>query len=754
MIALRGKLERRATDGAIAAIEATTRVATSAPPPVALDPRATTAGSAGCTTDPMDATSWVWKGEWAFGAAVDEASPTRLPFHYAWVDAVDRQIESKPSPGDGNGGDVAAPVAVAAGFTGEDGGETKSPPESNAVEPTPSDGTNVDAALVAPKAAPPAAPKAEAAQPSAKPAPKPTLTPLPSIIALNGVALPARGHWKGSFDTLTGRKGQQRRTPVPETFVLTWNLNPDESLRTLLPDEELNTNDADGKLLPNHVHVIGRGENQYGMFELVGSFCTVTGMLTCQKRYVAATDNDSPRELASGSARPYQTRKRQMSWKRRAAYDVGDGPDEAAARRHPPPPQSKKPRAGADSATAGGDSGGGGGPAPKMSVAIPASGAVGGKRPPTMSPRPPLPHQSAHEGPKKRPAPSAGASRNIVATASNAATNNALPGGQMKLPAAGDSHKARWRAAHFLYYHRDDPAVAPSPEGNGGANSSSATHPAAPPKYLVYEGDMLNSHRHGRGVCLYNNGILYEGDWRRDKEHGQGTLMTADRKRLVYKGEWERGRMHGIGTYFYGDSKVQQQQVGGGSRYEGEFKENFRHGTGTYVLPDGSVYSGQWREGLMCGRGVFTWPDGSVYDGEWKDGKRHGLGLLRTSDGFLYDGGWVQNSMEGRGSATYPNGQQYNGLFSRGRREGRGTILFTNGAVYEGRFRDDLIDGQGTMKMSRTMSVPRSDELEHDDSATDGEHLPTGRDDYMIPVSFQSDMGHIHRKAGFTHGGK
>ena len=26
--------------------------------------------------------------------------------------------------------------------------------------------------------------------------------------------------------------------------------------------------------------------------------------------------------------------------------------------------------------------------------------------------------------------------------------------------------------------------------------------------------------------------------------------------------------------------------------------------------------------------------------------------------------------------------------------------------------------------------------------------------DFMIPISFQSDMGHIHRKAGFTHGGK
>ena len=97
--------------------------------------------------------------------------------------------------------------------------------------------------------------------------------------------------------------------------------------------------------------------------------------------------------------------------------------------------------------------------------------------------------------------------------------------------------------------------------------------------------------------------------------------------------------------------------------------------------------------------------------------------------------------MEGRGTATYPNGQQYKGLFSRGKREGRGTILFTNGAVYEGRFRDDAIDGQGTMKMSQTTAAT---------SAPDEQE----KQDFMIPLSFQSDIGHIHHKAGFTHGGQ
>jgi hypothetical protein len=142
----------------------------------------------------------------------------------------------------------------------------------------------------------------------------------------------------------------------------------------------------------------------------------------------------------------------------------------------------------------------------------------------------------------------------------------------------------------------------------------------------------------------------------------------------------------------------------------------------------------------------------------------HGPGLLKTSDGFIYDGMWVKNAMEGRGSAIYPNGQKYEGLFSNGRREGRGTIYFTNGAVYEGRFRDDAIDGQGTMKMERTMVVPLNETNQQPSPPQDVESqanksLPlqvepqrSGKhdDDFMIPIWYQSDMTHIHAKAGFT----
>jgi hypothetical protein len=35
-----------------------------------------------------------------------------------------------------------------------------------------------------------------------------------------------------------------------------------------------------------------------------------------------------------------------------------------------------------------------------------------------------------------------------------------------------------------------------------------------------------------------------------------------------------------------------------------------------------------------------------------------------------------------------------------------------------------------------------------DDDEDEGENVD--EEDWMIPISFQSDMGHIHQKAGFT----
>ena len=118
--------------------------------------------------------------------------------------------------------------------------------------------------------------------------------------------------------------------------------------------------------------------------------------------------------------------------------------------------------------------------------------------------------------------------------------------------------------------------------------------------------------------------------------------------------------------------------------------------------------------------------------------------------GFFYEGQWVNNCMEGRGIAEYrENGpdseviQRYEGLWHCGRKEGRGTVFFRRAnASYEGRFKNDKMEGQGTLKM-------------HSASKTEGsEERPDEDCNWLIPIEFQSDMAHIHSKAGFTSHGE
>lgn len=85
----------------------------------------------------------------------------------------------------------------------------------------------------------------------------------------------------------------------------------------------------------------------------------------------------------------------------------------------------------------------------------------------------------------------------------------------------------------------------------------------------------------------------------------------------------------------------------------------------------------------------------------------------------------------------------------------------TNERTDEGRFKDDNMEGQGTMKMNRNVIIPKltsstdaSAEGKKDGDVSAPVQPETNEDDvkhdWMIPLQFQSDISHIHQKAGFT----
>ena len=49
-----------------------------------------------------------------------------------------------------------------------------------------------------------------------------------------------------------------------------------------------------------------------------------------------------------------------------------------------------------------------------------------------------------------------------------------------------------------------------------------------------------------------------------------------------------------------------------------------KDGYGQQVWPDGSKYEGEWREDYATGYGKLQHADGDIYEGQWFNDKAHG----------------------------------------------------------------------------------------------------------------------------------
>ncbi|KAL9179048.1 hypothetical protein ACHAXT_000090 [Thalassiosira profunda] len=143
----------------------------------------------------------------------------------------------------------------------------------------------------------------------------------------------------------------------------------------------------------------------------------------------------------------------------------------------------------------------------------------------------------------------------------------------------------------------------------------------------VYEGEVKDGRRNGKGVCRYADGCVYDGEWK-DDLHQWGTMSGING---AYKGEWKDNKMHGTGIFVSSSGDV----------YEGEFEQGTFWGKGTNKWKDGQSYSGDHKEGKAHGRGTLVWKNGHVYEGEWVEGKQHGRGTITKASGEVFDGEFV-----------------------------------------------------------------------------------------------------------------
>jgi hypothetical protein len=65
----------------------------------------------------------------------------------------------------------------------------------------------------------------------------------------------------------------------------------------------------------------------------------------------------------------------------------------------------------------------------------------------------------------------------------------------------------------------------------------------------VYEGELKDDKRNGKGKFVCKTGTLYEGDWKDDKKHGKGTMRDNED---TYDGNWVGDLRHGKGKVHLG----------------------------------------------------------------------------------------------------------------------------------------------------------------------------------------------------------
>jgi len=170
----------------------------------------------------------------------------------------------------------------------------------------------------------------------------------------------------------------------------------------------------------------------------------------------------------------------------------------------------------------------------------------------------------------------------------------------------------------------------------------------------------------------FENGI-YEGELKNDLRDGKGTMVWKDGDR--YEGDWKNGKFEGRGTYFYNN----------GDKYVGEFKNDICEGKGIYYYQSGDIYEGEFKNWKSDGKGIYYYNSGECagdkYDGEFKNDASNGKGIYYYKSGDRYEGDFKDDKKDGKGIYYYNNGDREIGDYLNGKPVGKHVKLSADGNI-------------------------------------------------------------------------
>lgn len=227
---------------------------------------------------------------------------------------------------------------------------------------------------------------------------------------------------------------------------------------------------------------------------------------------------------------------------------------------------------------------------------------------------------------------------------------------------------------------------------------------------LLYDGEVVNGRKQGRGELYENNLLVYDGQFINDLRDGYG--LGLQQSILEYKGYWKQGKKHGQGTIyefqqniskFTGTSSALIQEVeyrsgvkitmGKQYKYFGEVADGMMNGVGATLLIVDPAASAASKTALLNGaKGML------YYEGNYVDGRQEGFGKLYTDGRLSYAGSFVDDRKNGFGTLyNYAGGKVFEGNYVNDKRDGAGKIYNYGLKVYEGEFKDDLMHGYGKL---------------------------------------------------------
>ena len=245
----------------------------------------------------------------------------------------------------------------------------------------------------------------------------------------------------------------------------------------------------------------------------------------------------------------------------------------------------------------------------------------------------------------------------------------------------------------------------------------------------VFEGQMLDGKRNGKGRMVWANGQSYDGDWRDNVAVGEGALVFVNGDR--YQGEVQDGMPHGRG----------KMQFSNDGTFEGQFNRGIPDVEGVYTEKDGSRYAGQWKAGIKNGRGKFVWANGQSYEGDWIADRPEGKGSMTFKNGDVYTGNWQKGKKVGMGRYRWANGDYWEGEFVDDKRTDAGRLYFTPTVVASGG------DGTKLAIQADALAGPSDANAGSSRGATTGER-PVDRTELLAIPMVAKEVRDCSRKQG------